>query len=46
MTQPEGYHFGEPVDVLLLKMSLYSLKRAGHGWNRTLDKTLVSMDGL
>ena len=43
MQQPEGHHFGESGDVLLLKKSLYGLKQAGRVWNETLDKALVSM---
>ena len=38
MCQPEGYHFGAPGDVLLLKKSLYGLKQAGRVWNQTLHK--------
>ena len=40
MAQPEGYHFGNPGDVLRLKKSLYGLKQAGRVWSETLDEEL------
>ena len=40
MDQPEGFHFGNPGDVLRLRKSLYGLKQAGRVWNRTLHSTL------
>lgn len=43
MQQPEGYHFGNPGDMLRLKKSLYGLKQAGCVWNKTLHDTLCSM---
>ena len=43
MCQPEGYHFGAPDDVLLLKKLLYGLKQADRVWNQTLHKELTAM---
>lgn len=43
MQQPEGYHFGNPGDVLRLKKSLYGLKQAERVWNKTLHDMLCSM---
>lgn len=40
MEQPEGYHFGNPGDVLRLRKSLYGLKQAGRVWSETLDDEL------
>lgn len=40
MDQPEGFHFGNPGDVLRLRKSLYGLKQAGRVWNRMLHSTL------
>ena len=42
MQQPEGYHFGNPGDVLHLRKSLYGLKQAGRVWNQTLHHKLES----
>ena len=39
MEQPDGFHFGNPGDVLCLRKSLYGLKQAGRVWNRTLHAT-------
>ena len=43
MEQPDGFHFGNPGDVLRLRKSLYGLKRAGRVWNQTLHATLLKM---
>ena len=40
MQQPEGFHFGQPGDVLRLRKALYGLKQAGRVWNKTLHATL------
>ena len=40
--QPDGFHFGNPGDVLCLKNSLYGLKQAGRVWNQTLHHKLES----
>lgn len=40
MQQPEGYHFGNPGDVLRLNKSLYGLKQAGRVWSQKLHATL------
>ena len=44
MEQPDGFHFGNPGDVLRLRKSLYGLKQAGRVWNRTLHATLQKLD--
>ena len=43
MCQPEGYHFGNPGDVLRLRKSLYGLKQAPRVWNQTLHKKLKDL---
>ena len=43
MEQPEGYHFGEPDDVLRLVKSLYGLRQAGNCWLKRLEKELKDM---
>ena len=43
MRQPEGYHFGNPGDVLRLRKSLYGLKQAPRVWNQTLHKKLKDL---
>ena len=43
MEQLEGFHFGNPEDVLRLKKSLYGLKQAGRVWNKTLHSTLLKL---
>ena len=43
MEQPDGFHFGNPGDVLLLVKSLYGLKQAGRVWNKTLHAKLLKL---
>ena len=43
MEQPDGFHFGNPGDVLRLRKSLYGLKQAGRVCNRTLHATLQKL---
>ena len=43
MEQPDGFHFGNPGDVLKLVKSLYGLKQAGRVWNKTLHAMLLKL---
>ena len=41
--QPEGFHFGNPGDILRLRKALYGLKQAPRVWNKTLHQTLQKL---
>ena len=41
--QPEGFHFGNPGDILRLRKALYGLKQAPRVWNKTLHQTLPKL---